>query len=312
MIVEVDEYGTFDLDRDFLEEYRDQPVNWGYGAMSWVTYKRTYSRDGEDWWQTCQRVIEGMFTIQRVHCLKRNLPWDTDKAQRFAQKAYDRLFNFKWTPPGRGLWMMGTDYIYERGGAAMNNCGFVSTKEINRDFAAPFKWMFSMSMLGVGVGFDTRGAGRGRIVVQGAPHELPARAPGAHFGEREAVEDVGPVASVQQHPRLAQDAQVPGDPGLGHPQHLRELVHGELLPLEQEEDPDAGRIREGLEDLLQRLGPGRGHGWVRSVHQDGRIIPTFRLVARRGRPGAPQRERTRGAPRVPRSASWPPPFGRIP
>jgi hypothetical protein len=163
MIVEVDEYGTFDLDRDFLEDYRDQPVNWGYGAMSWVTYKRTYSRDGEDWWQTCQRVIEGMFTIQRVHCLKRNLPWETDKAQRFAQKAYDRLFNFKWTPPGRGLWMMGTDYIYERGGAAMNNCGFVSTKEINRDFAAPFKWMFSMSMLGVGVGFDTRGKDTVRI-----------------------------------------------------------------------------------------------------------------------------------------------------
>ena len=163
MFVDVEKFGTFELDRDFLEEYRDQPVNWGYGALSWATYKRTYSRDGEDWWQTCQRVIEGMFTVQRVHCKERNLPWNEEKAQRFARKAYDRLFNFKWTPPGRGLWMMGTDYIYERGGAALNNCGFVSTKEINRDFAAPFVWMFSMSMLGVGVGFDTRGKGTVRV-----------------------------------------------------------------------------------------------------------------------------------------------------
>ena len=163
MFVDVEEYGKFELDRDFLQQYRDEPVNWGYGAMSWATYKRTYSRDGEDWWQTCQRVIEGMFTVQRVHCKERKLPWDEEKAQRFARKAYDRLFNFKWTPPGRGLWMMGTDYIYERGGAALNNCGFVSTKEINRDFADPFVWMFSMSMLGVGVGFDTRGKGTVRI-----------------------------------------------------------------------------------------------------------------------------------------------------
>ena len=55
--------------RRFLDEYENRPVKWGFGDMSWVTYKRTYSRDGEDWWQTCQRVIEGMFTVQRVHCM---------------------------------------------------------------------------------------------------------------------------------------------------------------------------------------------------------------------------------------------------
>lgn len=160
MIIDVERWGKFNLDRGFLDEYKNRPVNWGFGDLSWVTYKRTYSRDGEDWWQTCQRVIEGMFTVQRVHCMERGLPWEDDKAQRFARKAYDRLFQFKWTPPGRGLWMMGTDYIYQRGGAALNNCGFISTKEIDRDFARPFSWMFGMSMLGVGVGFDTKGAGK--------------------------------------------------------------------------------------------------------------------------------------------------------
>lgn len=164
MIVDVKKWGTFSLDGRFLDEYRERPVNWGFGDLSWVTYKRTYSRDGEEWWQTCQRVIEGMFTIQRVHCLERGLPWDEDKAHRFACKAYDRLFQFKWTPPGRGLWMMGSEYIYERGGAALNNCGFISTKDIDRHFSRPFAWMFGMSMLGVGVGFDTKGAGKREVV----------------------------------------------------------------------------------------------------------------------------------------------------
>jgi adenosylcobalamin-dependent ribonucleoside-triphosphate reductase len=73
------------------------------------------------------------------------------------------MWSFKWTPPGRGLWIMGTRHMVERGGAALNNCGFVSTGDIGSDYAAPFLWMMHMSMLGVGVGFDTRGRGRVRI-----------------------------------------------------------------------------------------------------------------------------------------------------
>ena len=50
-------------------------------------------------------------------------------------------------------------------GIVTGNCGFVSTKNIgNRDvedsFSAPFCWLMDMSMLGVGVGFDTKGAGK--------------------------------------------------------------------------------------------------------------------------------------------------------
>src|SRR5690606_7763510 len=104
------------------------------------------------------RDIEGMFTIQKVHCKKLGLPWKEAKAQRTAQDAYERLFSYKWSPPGRGLWMMGTDFVYRHGGAALNNCGFVSTQHIDIDIAQPFCWLFEMSMLGVGVGFDTRGA----------------------------------------------------------------------------------------------------------------------------------------------------------
>ena len=177
MRVDVERFGAFRLDPQFLETFRRAPVDWGYGALSWVTYQRTYSRDGEAWWQTCRRVIEGMATVQRVHCLERRLPWDPARARARAEDAYQRLFHFKWTPPGRGLWIMGTRFVYERGGAALNNCGFVSTAELAADYAGPFVWMLEMTMLGVGVGFDT--AGRGSLVLH-----RPARGDDVH-----AVED---------------------------------------------------------------------------------------------------------------------------
>lgn len=166
MIIDVQKFGRFTLDRDLLEQYRSRPVRWGFGALSWVTYQRTYSRDGEQWWQTCQRVIEGMFTVQKVHCAQHGLPWDEARAHADAVEAYARMWAFKWLPPGRGLWVMGTQFLYDRGGAALNNCGFISTQDIARDYTAPFKWMLEMSMLGVGVGFDTRG--QGSVTIQPA------------------------------------------------------------------------------------------------------------------------------------------------
>ncbi len=161
MIVKVDQYGRFELPEDFLRPYIRRPVRWGFGDLSYFTFKRTYSRNGEEWWETCRRVIEGMFTIHRVHCLENGLQWDDNRALDLAGNAYERMWTFKWTPPGRGLWIMGTQFLYERGGAALNNCGFVSTADIGCDFSAPFVWMLQMSMLGVGVGFDTRGRGKG-------------------------------------------------------------------------------------------------------------------------------------------------------
>lgn len=171
MFVDVDRHGVWALPADFLEGYQDKPVRWGFGSLSWVTFKRTYSRDNEAWWQACRRVIEGMMTVQRIHCLERDLPWNEDWASAFAQRAYDRLWRFKWTPPGRGLWIMGTRHMYERGGAALNNCGFVSTKNLAEEYASPFAWLMNMSMLGVGVGFDTRGRDGAKFVPPGRENE---------------------------------------------------------------------------------------------------------------------------------------------
>ena len=103
-------YRRFKLSDNFLEEYKSKEVPWG--PCGYIVYKRTYSRrldennpdaGTEEWWQTCQRVIEGMFDMQKTHCMQLGLPWNNAKAQRTAQDAYARLFVGKWTPPGRGL-----------------------------------------------------------------------------------------------------------------------------------------------------------------------------------------------------------------
>ena len=72
---------------------------------------------------------------------------------------YDRIFTMKFLPPGRGLWSMGTPITEEKGiYAALNNCAFVSTQNLKEDLAKPFCFLMDASMLGVGVGFDTKGA----------------------------------------------------------------------------------------------------------------------------------------------------------
>jgi len=157
---------TFHLSPEFLSDFEFRTVPWGYGALSYFTFKRTYARpltddpDGptEEWWQTCRRVVTGVYEIQERHCRSIGVPWNPDKAQRSAQEMYTRLFDFRWTPPGRGLWSMGCEFVYDRGSACLNNCAFISTSGIDTDFAYPFCWMMDMAMLGVGVGFDVAGS----------------------------------------------------------------------------------------------------------------------------------------------------------
>lgn len=162
----------FSLDAKFLDGYRGRDPAWS--GLGELVYYRTYSNPlpaggTEDFWQTCARVIEGMYQIQKGHCKRLGLPWSDEKAQASAQEAYTRMFAFKWLPPGRGLSKMGTDYLFKYGGAALFNCGAYSTINIgNRNvpnaFSRPFTWTLIMSMLGVGVGIDTRGAGTVSII----------------------------------------------------------------------------------------------------------------------------------------------------
>jgi adenosylcobalamin-dependent ribonucleoside-triphosphate reductase len=100
-----------------------------------------------------------MFNMQKQHVFQLGLEWNDNKAQKTAKEAYDRLFNLKWTPPGRGLWMMGTKFVEERTAAGLFNCAFRSTRDLSTKGGYLFAWMMDALMVGVGVGFDTEGAG---------------------------------------------------------------------------------------------------------------------------------------------------------
>lgn len=143
----------FQFKKEFKDDLKSRKVEWGYGGLSAFTYYRTYSRKKdngkmEDWSDTVVRVIEGMFSILKTHTVTSHLPWNERRAHRLAQEAAERLFEFKWTPPGRGLWMMGTDYMWERGAMALYNCSFVSTQNIDKEMSKPFAFVMDTMMSG--------------------------------------------------------------------------------------------------------------------------------------------------------------------
>lgn len=157
----------FSLSDSFLADYVGKQPNWG--PVGYFTYKRTYARQldngqTEEFWQTCKRVVEGVYNIQKQHCKVQRLPWNDRKAQASAQEMFTRMWQFKFTPPGRGLWVMGTDLVHTKGSAALNNCAFVTTENIDIDFATPFCFLMDMSMLGVGVGSDCKGVGKVKLI----------------------------------------------------------------------------------------------------------------------------------------------------
>ena len=54
----------------------------------------------------------------------------------------------EWLPPGRGLWAMGTDFMWERGSMALQNCGYMEV-HTSEDIG----WIMDALMCGVGTGF---------------------------------------------------------------------------------------------------------------------------------------------------------------
>ena len=60
--------------------------------------------------------------------------------------------------------MMGTEFIARHGSMSLNNCGFASTEDIDLKYSKAFEFVMDALMLGVGVGFDTRGADK--IVIK--------------------------------------------------------------------------------------------------------------------------------------------------
>lgn len=108
--------------------------------LSSVVYKRTYSREDtgvlENWPDTVERVIKGNV---RNHSVS-----ETEITQ-----LRDVMLDRKGTPAGRGLWFSGSPSHDELGGAALNNCWFLTSADWYNFVIAQ-----DLLMLGGGVGMS--------------------------------------------------------------------------------------------------------------------------------------------------------------
>ena len=242
---------SFRLTDDFVNQYKEKEVPFGFrdagdNALGEITFIRTYSRKKEDgtkekWHEVCERVINGMYTIQKDHCKTNRLPWNDRKAHASAQEAYDRMFNLKWTPPGRGLWMMGSDMVMEkRNSAALQNCAFVSTRDIDKyDPGALFAWTMDALMLGVGVGFDVLGAEKDLMIYT---------------------------------PQEENDVYVIPDTREGWVESTRLLLNSLLLPNKKTQEFDYSVIRPYGEPIKGFGGTASGPAPLRDMHERIRMV----------------------------------------
>lgn len=137
---------------------RNLTPKFGYDGFGELIFYRTYSREkldgGQENWADCVlRVTNGTFSIRKDHYIKNHIHWDEAYWQDYAYKFAKSMFEMWWLPPGRGLWAMGTPFIYERGSMALYNCAFTL---LGNDFADDIAWLMDALMHGVGVGFEAK------------------------------------------------------------------------------------------------------------------------------------------------------------
>lgn len=142
----------FSLSPETKNKILSKTPEFGFNGLGEVVFRRTYSRNNESWHDVVIRVVEGTMSIRKEHFFRNSLYWNDDSWQSFAYEFALSLFDMEWLPPGRGLWMMGTDYTYNKGAMALNNCAATDTTE---DFVLSAEWTMDALMNGVGVGFTT-------------------------------------------------------------------------------------------------------------------------------------------------------------
>src|SRR5690348_4098815 len=114
----------FSLNPLFKGVLRRREPKFGFGLLGAAVYYRTYSRltpEGtqEAWADTVIRVVEGVISIRKWWCVTHRLPWDEEKWEKIGRRMAEAIYSMRFLPPGRGLWAMGTDYVFERGSAAL-------------------------------------------------------------------------------------------------------------------------------------------------------------------------------------------------
>ncbi len=146
----------FILTQEEEKQIRDTGYKFGFGGLSDTVYYRTYSQlnninKKENFPDTIIRVIQGVMSIRKNWYIIHGIYWDETYWKQIALRMGEACMKLQMLPPGRGLWICGTKYMYEKGAASLNNCGFTSTE---KDLVRAVVWLCDNLMSGCGIGFD--------------------------------------------------------------------------------------------------------------------------------------------------------------
>ena len=110
-----------------------------FKEIGYITYKRTYARDKEEFKDTILRVLIG--------CQKQLKVGFTNEELRIA---YEHFMNLRGSVAGRFLWQLNTETVNRLGLLSLQNCAFCKIDSPIR----PFCWVMDCLMLGVGCGVN--------------------------------------------------------------------------------------------------------------------------------------------------------------
>ena len=141
----------------FIEEkIRSHGYKFGFGLFSDVVFMRTYSREingkKESFPDVIIRNIEGIISILKNHKIINGLHWDDSEWDNFVTEFGIMMMDIKVLPPGRGIYVTGTEFGYNKGSVAYNNCAYISTIDGILHSATQ---CFDLLMNGCGVGYST-------------------------------------------------------------------------------------------------------------------------------------------------------------
>lgn len=91
------------LSSDFIYQYKDKPTPFANYGLGEFVYKRTYYRlkqnDAyEEWYETIERVVNGVYKISLRHLDTNNIKYNLDELKQESAKLYDLLFHIKFLP----------------------------------------------------------------------------------------------------------------------------------------------------------------------------------------------------------------------
>ncbi len=239
----------------------------GYGeAIFYRTYSREiFARDAtgkvrkdargkeivigqEHWPDVVTRSTEGTFSIRKDWYKKNRIPWDEEYWQNYAVEFAISMFKMHWMPPGRGLWAMGTDFVYERGSMCLYNCAYT---DITDDFDDDVGWLMDSLMVGCGVGFGPHRNDKMELYV---PH-----------GSYDFIIPDSREGWVESVVRLLQSYKYPGRQ---RPRFIYDLVRKEGEPIKGFGGRASGPgplkdLHEGIIESCERFRENRAYDSVR-------------------------------------------------